>query len=88
MKREVNELLMKVESCIENEEQIMFCMEVGKSYITDVVTPEKAIITENKVYIEGGWLTLDIEGYYDIYYDNENNQHIIKQENIIYYIGY
>lgn len=85
----VSKIVEKVFEKIEKEELLYISMNCGASHIIDAVIPDKISTEDNGIYIEGEKLILNItnEEDFKISFDDTEEEFIIEQGNVTYYLA-
>lgn len=85
----VSKIVKKVSEKIEKEEMLYVSVDCGSSHVVDAVIPDKISTEDDRIYIEGENLILDItnEEDYKVSFDDEEEEFIIEQGNITYYLS-
>ena len=85
----VSKIMEKVFEKIENGEMLYVSVNCGASHLTDAVIPDNINTEDDGIYIEGENLILNItsEEEFTIAFDNVEEEFIIKQGNVTYYLS-
>jgi len=87
MEKTIENFMNFMQDCVDNEERIIISVICGNSHFTDSFIPENNKIKKQEIYITGDWAILNIEGDYNISYDEIDKLYIISQGEVKYLIG-
>ena len=85
----VSKIAKKVYEKIERGEMLHVSMNYGASHMLDAVIPDAINIEDDCIYIEGEKLILNIDKKeeFEIFYDDLEDEFIIKQGKATYYLA-
>ena len=85
----VSKMIEKVNKKIENEEMLYVAADCGVGRLMDAVVPERISTENGNIYIEGENLILNItnEKEYNIGFDEIEEEFVIKQGNVTYFLS-
>ena len=85
----VSKIAKKVYEKIERGEMLHVSMNYGKSHILDAVIPDAINMKDDCIYIEGEKLILNIdkEEEFEIFYNDMEEEFVIKQGKATYYLA-
>ena len=81
-----NNFLKMVNEKIEGEEMLTVAMECNGVHIMDSITPDVAYI-DDSIYITGGWFSLNIDGDFEIDYDDYEDEYIVRCGDTAFYFS-
>lgn len=89
MVSKIAEIAEKVFEKIKKEEVLYVSFNCGSSHMIDAVIPDKISTENNRIYIEGENLILNItnEEEFKVIFDDIEDEFIIKQGNVTYYLS-
>ena len=85
----VSKIVEKVFEKIENKEKLSVSVNCGAGRMLDAVVPDKISTEDDGIYIEGENLILNItnEEDFNVSFDDVEEEFIIEQGNVTYYLS-